>query len=349
MPLTYDEIVGLPKVALHDHLDGGLRAATVLELAADVGHPVPVDDPAELADWFFSAADSGSLVRYLETFDHTVAVMQTADHLRRVAREWVLDLAADGVVYGEARWAPEQHQRDGLSLEQAVAAVGDGLREGMEEARHLGSSMVARQLVTSLRHTEPSARIADLAIHGEHHLVCGFDLAGPEAGFPAELYADAFSHLRHHWVPFTIHAGEADGVDSIAGALRQGALRLGHGARLVDDVEEREGSWHLGPVATWVRDRGIPLELSPSSNLQTGVAATMGEHPFGRLADLGFAVTVNCDNRLMSRTTMSREMLLLSEAFGYGRDDLMEFTRTAARAAFLHHDEREDLMAGLTA
>lgn len=345
MTLTFDEIVGLPKVALHDHLDGGLRAGTVLELAADVGHTLPAQTEQALADWFFTAADSGSLVRYLETFDHTIAVMQTADQLRRVAREWVLDLAADGVVYGEARWAPHQHLQSGLSLERAVAAVGEGLREGMAEARSLGFEMVARQLLTSLRHTPPSAELAQIAMAGERHLVCGFDLAGPEDGFPADLHGSTFEILRRAWVPFTIHAGEAAGVASIAGALQEGALRLGHGARLVEDLTEGGGHWTLGPVATWVRDRGIPLELSPSSNLQTGVAPTMATHPFGLLAELGFAVTVNCDNRLMSRTSMSREMHLLSEAFGYGIDDLMRFTLNAARAAFLHHDERERLIA----
>ncbi|MFV0452965.1 MAG: adenosine deaminase, partial [Propioniciclava sp.] len=252
-------------------------------------------------------------------------------------------------LHGETRWAPEQHQQGGLTLAEAVAAVGDGLRQGMAEAASLGTPIVARQLLTALRHQPPNAELAALAAAGEPHLVCGFDIAGPEDGFPASLHAATLGYLRDRWVPITIHAGEAAGTDSIAGALQQGALRLGHGARLVEDIAGEADEVRLGAVATWVRDRQIPLELSPSSNLQTGIAATMADHPFGRLADLGFAVTVNCDNRLMSRTTMSREMHLLSEAFGYDVDDLLGFTRNAARGAFLHLDERGDLLDRIAA
>ncbi|MFV0407383.1 MAG: adenosine deaminase [Propioniciclava sp.] len=344
MTLSPEEIRELPKVVLHDHLDGGLRPGTVWELAAERGHKLPVSDPAQLADWFFAAADSGSLVRYLETFEHTVAVMQTAAQLRRVAREWVLDLAADGVIYGEARWAPEQHLRAGLTLDAAIAAVGEGLREGMDEAASQGLEMAARQLVTSLRHTPPSAELGELAIGGAKHLVCGFDLAGPEDGYPAELHERPFKYLRAAWVPITIHAGEAAGLDSIVGALSQGALRLGHGARLVEDLEATADGWHLGPVATWVRDRRIALEMCPSSNLQTGVAGSIGEHPFGLLAELDFPVTVNCDNRLMSRTSMSRELTLLTEAFGYGHAEVTRFMLNAAHSAFVHYHQRQELI-----
>lgn len=270
MSLSIEAIRGLPKVVLHDHLDGGVRADTVAELAAEIGHPLPAGSDA-LGEWFYAAADSGSLVRYLETFVHTVAVMQTPEHLRRVAREWVLDLAADGVVYGEARWAPEQHTERGLTQAEAVAAVGEGLAEGMAHAAASGHVMVARQLLTQLRHTPVNPEVVELAI-ARDHLVVGFDLAGPEDGFPAERYADTFARLREHWVPLTIHAGEAAGVASIADALGEGALRLGHGARLVEDVTPDGDGWRLGPVARWVLDRRIPLELSPTSNLQTGCA-----------------------------------------------------------------------------
>lgn len=345
MTLDAAALARLPKVALHDHLDGGLRPATMIELAAEVGHPLPVADAAGLADWFQRSASSGSLVHYIETFVHTIACMQTPAHLRRVAREWVLDLAADGVVYGEARWAPAQHRAAGLTAAEAVVAVGEGLAEGMDEAAASGRPIIARQLVTSLRHEPPSPAIADLAIGGVQHLVVGFDLAGPEDGYPATAHHATFEHLADHWVPTTIHAGEAAGVASIAGALREGALRLGHGARLVDDIVLEGDGYRLGPVATWVRDRRISLELSPSSNLQTGVCATIGEHPFGLLERLGFVVTVNCDNRLMSRTSLTRELGLLCDAFGYGLADLHRFTVDAARAAFLPHGERERLIA----
>ena len=345
---TADRAIGrLPKVALHDHLDGGLRAATVAELAAEAGHPLPAPGGA-LGDWFFDAADSGSLVRYLTTFEHTIAVMQTADQLRRVAREWVEALAADGVVYGEARWAPEQHTRGGLSLPDAVAAVGAGLADGMAAAEAAGTPFVARQLVTSLRHTPPNPEVVELAVAGEH-LVAGFDLAGPEDGFGAELHAASFARLRETFTPFTVHAGEAAGVASIAGALHVGALRLGHGVRVVEDITRDASGYRLGPVARWVLDRRIPLEVSPSSNLQTGICGTVTEHPFGLLERLGFVVTVNCDNRLMSRTSYTRETELLVEAFGYGPADLERFATDAARAAFLPHEERERLVAEVIA
>lgn len=336
-------IARLPKVALHDHLDGGLRAATVAELAADVGHELPA--PAEgLGDWFFDAADSGSLVRYLTTFDHTIAVMQSADHLRRIAREWVEDLAADGVVHGEARWAPEQHTRQGLSLAEAVEAVGLGLADGMAGAAACGRPFVARQLVTSLRHTAPNPEVVDLAVAGEH-LVAGFDLAGPEDGYGPELHAASFARLRETFTPFTVHAGEAAGVASLDGAIQVGALRLGHGVRIIEDITRDASGYRLGPVARWVLDRRIPLEVSPSSNLQTGICGTIAEHPFGLLERLGFVVTINCDNRLMSRTSYTRETQLLVEAFGYGPADLERFTTDAVRAAFLPHEERERIVA----
>ena len=347
MSVTPESLRTLPKVALHDHLDGGLRPSTVAELAAEAGHTLPAPAP-ELGDWFFDAADSGSLVRYLTTFDHTIAVMQTADQLRRVAREWVEDLAADGVVYGEARWAPEQHTRRGLSLTDAVATVGAGLAEGMAAAAASGAPIVARQLVTSLRHTAPNPEVVEFAVAREH-LVAGFDLAGPEDGFGAELHAASFARLRETFTPFTVHAGEAAGVASVAGALQVGALRLGHGVRVVEDITRDASGWRLGPVARWVLDRRIPLEVSPSSNLQTGVCATVAEHPFGLLERLGFVVTINCDNRLMSRTSYSRETGLLVDAFGYGRADLERFTTGAVRAAFLPHEERERIVADVVA
>ncbi|MDO5533100.1 MAG: adenosine deaminase [Propionibacteriaceae bacterium] len=333
----------LPKVVLHDHLDGGLRAGTVADIATEVGHSLPA--PREgLADWFFAAADSGSLVRYLTTFEHTIAVMQTAEHLHRVAREWVEDLAADGVVYGEARWAPQQHTRAGLTLAEAVEAVGAGLADGMAAAAASGTPMVARQLVTSLRHTAPNPEVVELAVAGEH-LVAGFDLAGPEDGFAPALHAASFARLRQSLTPVTVHAGEAAGVASIAGALEVGALRLGHGVRIVEDITRDASGHRLGPVARWVLDRRIPLEVSPSSNLQTGLCASIDEHPFGLLERLGFVVTVNCDNRLMSRTSPTRELGLLVDAFGYTVADLRRFTVDAMRAAFLPHQQRERLIA----
>ncbi|MDQ7993234.1 MAG: adenosine deaminase [Propionicimonas sp.] len=335
----------VPKVALHDHLDGGLRAATVLELAGEVGHELPADDPDALADWFRSAADSGSLVRYLETFEHTIAVMQTYEQLRRVAREFVLDQAADGVVYAEARWAPEQHLRAGLTMAEAVEAVRDGLAEGTAAAAVTGSPIVARQILTAMRHVTPSSEVARLALSYRDDSVCGFDIAGAEDGFPPSRFASAFDYLRRHNMEFTIHAGEAFGLPSIWEALQLcGASRLGHGVRIVEDITRERDEWVLGEVARYVRDRRIPLELCPSSNLQTGICQTIAEHPFGLLADLRFRVTVNCDNRLMSRTTLSREFGLLADAFGYDLGDIRRFTVNAAKSAFYPYDKRRTLI-----
>ncbi|MFT4108895.1 adenosine deaminase [Propionicimonas sp.] len=337
----------LPKVALHDHLDGGLRPSTIVEEAAAVGHVLPTTDPAALGDWFYAAADSGSLVRYLETFDHTIAVMQTAAALRRVAREFVEDQAADGVIYAEARWAPEQHLASGLTLREAVEAVRDGLAEGMVAEAQAGRPIVARQILTAMRHGTPTTTIAELALEYRHDSVCGYDIAGAEDGYPPSRFGDSFALLRRNNFEFTIHAGEAFGLPSIWEAVQLcGASRLGHGVRLIGDIGP-DGA--LGELATYIRDRRIALELCPSSNLQTGICSRIADHPFGRLARLGFRVIVNCDNRLMSRTTMSREFALLSDAFGYDLDDLRRFSVNAAKSAFVHLPERVALIERIDA
>ncbi|SDD80605.1 adenosine deaminase [Auraticoccus monumenti] len=344
--LTIDDIRTLPKIALHDHLDGGLRPQTVLDLAAEVGHELPAADAASLADWFFQAADSGTLVRYLETFDHTIAVMQTADALRRVAREFVLDQAEDGVVYAETRWAPEQHLHQGLTLVQAVEAVRDGLAEGEAEVASRGRTIIARQIVTGMRHADRSTEIAQLAVEHRDDSVCGYDIAGAEDGFPPSQHLEAFDVLKRASARWTVHAGEAAGVDSVWEAVHlAGAQRLGHGVRIIEDVTVAEdGTRRLGPLAAFVRDTGIPLEVCPSSNLQTGIAATIDEHPIGLLVDLGFAVTVSCDNRLMSRTTLSRELALCCEAFDWDLEQLEVLQLTALDHAFLPLPDRARLL-----
>ena len=343
MKLTEDLLRRLPKVSLHDHLDGGLRPATVLELAAEAGWPLPADSVDALAAWFYEASDSGSLVRYLSTFEHTLAVMQTAPHLRRVAREYVDDLVADGVVYAETRWAPEQHGRAGLTIADAVRAVAEGLAEGMDAARAAGRPIVVQQLLTSLRHTPPATEVAAMTVELRDAGVAGFDLAGPEDGYPPQLFADAFALLKRANHHVTIHAGEAYGLPSIWEAIQvSGAQRIGHGVRIVDDIDPVTG--RLGTLAALIRDQRIPLELCPTSNVQTGVCASVADHPIGRLVDAGFLVTVNCDNRLMSRTTLSREFTLLSEAFGWTLADVERLTVDAARCAFWAHGERERLV-----
>jgi adenosine deaminase len=335
--ITHEDIVKAPKALLHDHLDGGLRPATIVELADAIGHPLPETDPARLGEWFVSAADSGSLERYLETFAHTVAVMQTAEGLHRVARECALDLAADGVVYAEVRYAPEQHLEGGLTLDDVVETVHAGLVEGSAEAAEQGRPIRIGTLLTAMRHAARSQEIAELAVRYRDNGVVGFDIAGAEAGFPPTRHLDAFEYLQRENFHFTIHAGEAFGLPSIWQAIQWcGADRLGHGVRIVDDITG--GS--LGRLASYVRDKRIPLELCPSSNVQTGAAASIAEHPIGLLHDLRFRVTVNTDNRLMSGTSMSREMTLLAEAFGWGWSELQWLTINAMKSAFIPYDER---------
>ncbi|MEP6527301.1 MAG: adenosine deaminase [Nocardioidaceae bacterium] len=339
---TPESIAAAPKVLLHDHLDGGLRPQTVLELAADVGHQLPSGDATKLATWFAEASHSGSLVRYLETFEHTVAVMQTPDAIARVAAECVEDLAADGVVYAEVRYAPEQHLGAGLSLSEVVEAVRDGFVLGEERSSASGRPIVVRQLLTAMRHQARSMEIAELAVHYRDQGVVGFDIAGAEAGYPPTRHLDAFEYLQRENARFTIHAGEAFGLPSIWQAIQWcGADRLGHGVRIVDDITSREdGSAALGWLASYVRDTRLPLEMCPSSNVQTGAADSIGTHPIGLLTKLRFRVTVNTDNRLMSGTTMSREMSLLCDAFGYDLAELRWFTINAMKSSFLPFDQR---------
>jgi adenosine deaminase len=339
---TYDEIRLAPKALLHDHLDGGLRPETILELADGIGHQLPAGDPPGLARWFRAAADSGSLERYLETFAHTVAVMQSAEALHRVAAECAADLAADGVVYAEVRFAPEQHLEGGLDLPEVVEAVLAGFAEGSGQAAAGGTPIRVGTLLTAMRHAARSMEIAELAVRYRDSGVVGFDIAGAEAGYPPTRHLDAFEYLHRENFHFTIHAGEAFGLPSIWQAIQWcGADRLGHGVRIVDDITIPTT---LGRLAAYVRDKRIPLELCPSSNVQTGAAASIAEHPIGILHDLRFRVTVNTDNRLMSGTSMTREMALLVEAFDYGWADLQWFTVNAMKSAFVPFQERLEII-----
>ncbi|MER7908768.1 adenosine deaminase [Streptomyces sp. NPDC096068] len=340
---TADQIRRAPKVLLHDHLDGGLRPGTIIELAREQGYEnLPETEPDKLGVWFREAADSGSLERYLETFAHTCAVMQTREALFRVAAECAVDLAEDGVVYAEVRYAPEQHLEGGLTLEEVVEAVNAGFREGERQARAGGHRIRVGALLTAMRHAARSLEIAELANAYRDSGVVGFDIAGAEAGYPPTRHLDAFEYLKRENNHFTIHAGEAFGLPSIWQALQWcGADRLGHGVRIIDDIEVADdGSVRLGRLAAYVRDKRIPLEMCPSSNLQTGAAASIGEHPIGLLRTLHFRATVNTDNRLMSGTSMSREFELLTEAFAYTLDDIQWFSVNAMKSAFIPFDER---------
>lgn len=343
--LDLAQIAKAPKALLHDHLDGGLRPSTVVDIAGQTGYDgLPTNDVAELATWFRTRSHSGSLERYLEPFSHTVAVMQTADALHRVAYECVEDLAADSVVYAEVRFAPELHIDRGLSFDEIVEAVLAGFADGERACAAAGRPIVVRLLVTAMRHAAVSREIAELAIRFRDKGVVGFDIAGAEAGNPPTRHLDAFEYMRDHNARFTIHAGEAFGLPSIHEAIAFcGADRLGHGVRIADDIEvlaDGSGRFRLGRLASILRDKRIPLELCPSSNVQTGAVNSIAEHPFDLLARARFRVTVNTDNRLMSDTTMSREMHRLVQAFGYGWSDLERFTINAMKSAFIPFDER---------
>jgi len=342
-PLGLEQIRKAPKALLHDHLDGGLRPATVIDIAAATGYDgLPATDADELATWFRTRSHSGSLERYLEPFSHTVAVMQTPDALHRVAFECVEDLAADSVVYAEVRFAPELHIDRGLSFDEIVEAVLAGFADGEKACAAANRPIVVRLLVTAMRHAAVSRAIAELAIRFRDKGVVGFDIAGAEAGNPPTRHLEAFDYMRDHNARFTIHAGEAFGLPSIHEAIAFcGADRLGHGVRIVDDIDILpDGQVRLGQQASILRDKRIPLELCPSSNVQTGAVKSIADHPFDLLARTRFRVTVNTDNRLMSDTTMSREMHRLVEAFGYGWSDLERFTINAMKSAFIPFDER---------
>src|SRR6516162_6570950 len=336
--LTLSEIRAVPKVLLHDHLDGGLRPQTVLELARETGYQdLPGDNVEELTQRLTEGAHRGHLEVYLDAFRHTVAVMQTPDALRRVAAECAEDLAADGVVYAEVRFAPELHTERGLSLDEVVEAVLDGFRLG-----RAGRGITVYALLTAMRTAARSLEIAELAVRYRDRGVVGFDIAGAEAGSPPSRHLDAFQYVARENFHITIHAGEGFGLPSIWEALQWcGAERLGHGVRIVDDIRVTpEGAVELGRLASYIRDRRIPLEMAPTSNVQTGAAPSIEEHPIRLLRQLSFRVTVNTDNRLMSGVTLSSEFHRLVQAFGYGWSDIEWLTINAMKSAFGPFDER---------
>jgi adenosine deaminase len=349
-PLDITLITAAPKVLLHDHLDGGLRPATIVELADEVGYlGLPESDPVALAHWFVAETPKRDLVRYLAGFTHTVAVMQTADNLRRVSRECVEDLSADGIVYAEVRFAPELHIEEGLTLDEVVEAVLAGFAEGMRDAGLAGRPIVVRALLTAIRTAARSLEIAELAVKYRDLGVAGFDVAGAEAGYPPTRHLDAFQFVQRANFHATLHAGEAFGLPSIWEALQWcNAERLGHGVRIADDISVGpDGETLLGSLAGYIRDRRIPLELCPTSNVHTGAAPSLAEHPIGLLRRLQFRVTVNTDNRLMSGVTLSSELARCSETFGWDWSDLKWLTINAMKSAFWPFDDRLGLIDGV--
>ncbi len=343
---TSDQIKRVPKALLHDHLDGGLRPETIIEIAQQIGYKkLPTNDPKKLADWFEESCNSHSLVRYLETFSHTIAVMQSKEAIIRVSRECAIDLARDGVVYAEVRGAPELFTEQGLTLDQVVEATLEGYKQGMAEAASEGNKIRVESLLCGMRQNNRSQEAAAAVVKYREKGVVGFDIAGPEDGFPPTNQLETFEYLRKENAHFTIHAGEAYGLPSIWEAIQIcGAERLGHGVRIIDDIDFSGDKPKLGPLASYVRDRRIPLELCPTSNLQTGAAKTYSDHPIGMLAKLRFRVTLNTDNRLMSRTSMSNEMTQCVKSFGWKFADLQRVTVNALKSSFIPFEERLEII-----
>jgi len=345
--LPLETLRAAPKVLLHDHLDGGLRPATVIELARDLRYTgLPTTDEQELARWFHASAASGSLALYLRGFAHTIAVMQTPEAIERIAYECGEDLARDGVVYAESRYAPIFSTQRGLALQQVVDAVGRGFQRA--ERRY---PITLRQIVCAMRDRTDSLEMAQLAIANRERGVVGFDIAGEEAGYPPEKHLPAFQLCHRENFSITIHAGEGFGPPSIWQAIQVcGAHRIGHGVRLIEDIgvgaPRREATIvegkvaGLGPLATYIRDKRIPLELCPSSNVDTGAAPSIEAHPIKHFLAQRFRVTVNTDNRLMSNITLSEEFRRLSEAHRIDLADVEKLTINAMKSAFVGYDER---------
>ena len=359
-----DPLARLAKISLHDHLDGSVQPETLLALAAESGAPVPRHDPEALQHWFgnFAALEPGA--DWELRFGLTTSVMQTAPQLRRVAREYVATLAADGVVYAETRWAPEKHLARGLSMDEALAAVQDGLEAGMRDAAREGRPVLVRQILSIMRTAQHGREVVETALRNRDAVV-GLDLAGHEEGHPPAEHAEWFLLAAEHGLSRTVHAGEAAGVESILGALEHcSAQRIGHGARLAEDlaidgarhpVGEVVAAWRragrgtaaleLGPVAQRIVDERIPLELCPSSNSQPGgVVDTLAQHPIGLLAEIGAAVTVHPDNRLISATSVTGELRLLVDRFGWGLADVERAQRTALAGGFVDPELRERIL-----
>jgi adenosine deaminase len=328
----------LPKVLLHDHLDGGLRPRTIIELARDQKYKkLPTEDPGELAAWFFRGANKGSLPEYLEGFQHTCGVMQTPEALERVAYEMMEDMYKDGVVYVETRFAPVFHTERGLHWEDVTQAVLQGLERGKRDFG-VGYGLI----ICAMRNMNLSLELAELAVDHRDRGVVGFDLAGEEGGYPPKKHVDAFHYIQRENFNITIHAGEGFGKESIWQAIQWcGAHRIGHATRLQEDITVHNGEIvRFGQLAQYVLDKRIPLEMCLSSNIHTGAAPSLKEHPFGLYYNAKYRVTINTDDRLMSDTTMTKEYQIAADVFKLHVEDLEKITINAMKSAFSPYNER---------
>ncbi|MCD6120815.1 MAG: adenosine deaminase [Spirochaetales bacterium] len=335
--VTDEMIKKLPKVELHDHLDGGLRPSTIIELAKEYNVELPADNLEELAGWFHRGADRKSLSLYLEGFGVTLSVLQTREALKRAAREAIEDLASENVVYAEIRFAPVLNINNGLNLESVVESVLEGLEEGKKN-----TGVEYGLILCAMRDQKVSLETAELAVAFRDRGVVGFDLAGDEYGHPPKKHLDAFEYIRRKNFNITIHAGEAFGMESIWQAVQIcGAHRIGHATRLVEDmVVHGTRIEKMGSLSNFIRDKRIPLEICLSSNIQTGAAKSFDEHPFNVYFKNYFRVSLGTDNRLMSNTTLSKEFKIAVKYFNLSLRDIEKLTINAMKSAFIHYDER---------
>lgn len=338
--MTTEEIIKtIPKVLLHDHLDGGVRAQTIIDLAKELKYDkLPTENSTELAEWFHRGANKGNLVEYLQGFEHTTAVMQTKEGLERIAYEMIEDMYNDGVVYVETRFAPVYHRQKGLYYEESVNAVLAGLERGKKDFG-VGYGLI----LCGMRNMKDTVDIAELAVNFRNDGVVGFDLAGEEGGYPPKKHIEAFQYIQRANFNITIHAGEAFGKDSIWQAIQWcGAHRIGHATRLLEDIVlDSEGNViSFGELAHYVLDKRIPLEICLLSNVHTGAVDKIENHPFGVLYREKFRVTINTDDRLMSDTTMTKEFLTAVNYFYLKFDDIEKITINAMKSAFIPYKER---------
>jgi adenosine deaminase len=321
---TADLARALPKVLLHDHLDGSLREATLFDLLQQRGIASPAPDVAALGRWLDGNANAGSLVKYLEGFALTVAAMGTPEGLNRVAFEAAEDSRAEGAVLAEYRVAPLLFEAHGVAGDAAVEAMVDGLRR---------SALPSGLIVCAMRHLPPgeTLRALELALRWQGRGVVGFDLAGPEFGYPPGEHAEALARARSAGLAITLHAGEADAAERVLEAGRLGATRIGHGVRLVDALHD--------PARRALVDEalalGLHLEVCPTSNVQTGAAPSIAEHPITALWRAGLSLSYHTDNRLISRTTHTAEAAALLRDTPLTAADLLAMTVQAARASFM--------------
>ena len=337
-----DEVIrNVPKVLLHDHLDGGLRPATIIELAQKIGYKkLPTKDPVELADWFFRGANKGNLVEYLQGFEHTIAVVQTKESLERIAYEMMEDMHKDGVCYVETRFAPVFHTEKGLYYDDIINAVLTGLERGKKDFG-VGFGLI----LSGMRNMKNTRDIAELAVNFRDQGVVGFDLAGEEGGYPPKKHLDAFNYIKHENFNITIHAGEAFGKESIWQAIQIcGSQRIGHATRLTEDMTyDKEGQIAgLGELAQFILDKRLPLEICLLSNVHTGAVDKLENHPFIDLYKQKFRVFLNTDDRLMSDTTLTKEYLTATEYFDISFEDIEKLNINAMKSAFIPYKERLD-------